>query len=251
MVSSDERRLVKRCANGHIRYRKRGSLMKKFTTVGLGELLWDILPDSRQLGGAPANFRVHDEPARAIRASSRAASATMNLGTRPNTALKTSALPHRGYNSIRPIARELCSVEVDANGQPTLQIAEPARGIRSNGRPRGITRAESRRGMLWFARATVSAFPRNHPLRFSRTIRPETTRIFDVNLRQSFFSAQTLADSAKHADIIKLNNDELPIVVQLLRLSVPRRRVRSRVALPHISHKTSLHHARRAQEVCW
>jgi fructokinase len=51
---------------------------------------------------------------------------------------------------------------------------------------------------------------------FLKTIRPETTRIFDVNLRQSFYTAQILVDSVKQADIIKLNHDELPTVVQLL-----------------------------------
>jgi len=51
---------------------------------------------------------------------------------------------------------------------------------------------------------------------FLKTIRPETTRIFDVNLRRSYYSAQILADSAKQADIIKLNHDELPTVVRLL-----------------------------------
>jgi fructokinase len=51
---------------------------------------------------------------------------------------------------------------------------------------------------------------------FLKAIRPGTTRVFDVNLRQTFYSAQVLADSAKQADIIKLNNDELPTVARLL-----------------------------------
>ena len=51
---------------------------------------------------------------------------------------------------------------------------------------------------------------------FLQGMRASTTRILDVNLRQTFYSAQTLSESAQLADIIKLNHDELPVVVKLL-----------------------------------
>ena len=51
---------------------------------------------------------------------------------------------------------------------------------------------------------------------FLENLRPNAVKVFDVNLRQSFFSADILRDSAKIADIMKVNQDELPQVAQLL-----------------------------------
>ena len=56
---------------------------------------------------------------------------------------------------------------------------------------------------------------------FLGAARPTTTRIFDVNLRQPFYSKEILADSIRRASIIKLNQEELPVVLQLLESPKP------------------------------
>ena len=33
--------------------------MNKPIVVGMGEALWDVLPDGKKIGGAPANFAFH------------------------------------------------------------------------------------------------------------------------------------------------------------------------------------------------
>jgi fructokinase len=110
----------------------------------------------------------------------------------------------------------IVQIEVDAKGQPTFQIAEPVAWDAFEWTPAWQASAQKADAVCFGSLAQRSPQSRQTIFSFLKTIRPETTRVFDVNLRQSFYSAQVLADSAKHADIIKLNNDELPTVVQLL-----------------------------------
>jgi fructokinase len=189
--------------------------MKRFTTVGLGELLWDIFPEGRQLGGAPANFAymtslLSDEGIVASRVGSD------ELGEDAKRQLERLGL---GTSCIQldPTYRTgIVQVEVDAKGQPTFLIAEPVAWDSFEWTPLWQALAQKTDAVCFGSLAQRSPLSRQTIFSFLKTIRPGTTRVFDVNLRQSFYSAQILADSAKHADIIKLNHDELPMVVRLL-----------------------------------
>ncbi len=189
--------------------------MKKFTTVGLGELLWDIFPDGRQLGGAPANFAymtslLGDEGIVASRVGND------ELGADAKHRLERLGLS-TSYIQLDPTYRTgIVQVEVDAKGQPTFQIAEPAAWDSFEWTAAWQALAQKADAVCFGSLAQRSPQSRQTIHSFLKTIRLETTRIFDVNLRQSYYSAQILADSAKQADIIKLNHDELPTVVRLL-----------------------------------
>jgi len=189
--------------------------MKRFTTVGLGELLWDVLPDSRQLGGAPANFAymtslLGDEGIVASRVGND------ELGKEAKRRLESLGLS-TSCIQIDPTYRTgVAQVEVDSKGQPTFQFAEPAAWDSLEWTPAWQTLAQEADAVCFGSLAQRSLQSRQAIYSFLKSVRPETTRIFDVNLRQSFYSAQILADSAKQADIIKLNHEELPNVVQLL-----------------------------------
>jgi len=189
--------------------------MKKFTTVGLGELLWDIFPDGRQLGGAPANFAymtnlLGDEGIVASRVGNDELGADANhqLG---RLGLSTSCI------QLDPTYRTgIVQVKVDAKGQPTFQIAEPAAWDFFAWTAAWQALAQKADAVCFGSLAQRSPQSRQTIHSFLKAIRPKITRVFDVNLRQSYYSAQILADSAKQADIIKLNHDELPTVVRLL-----------------------------------
>ena len=189
--------------------------MKRFTTVGLGELLWDIFPEGRQLGGAPANFAymtslLGDEGIVASRVGGD------ELGEEAKHRLQHLGL-NTFYIQLDPTYRTgIVQVEVDAKGQPTFQIAQPVAWDAFEWTPAWQSLAQKADAVCFGSLAQRCERSRQSIYSFLKTIRPETTRVFDVNLRQSFYSAQILADSAKQADIIKLNNDELPTVVQLL-----------------------------------
>ena len=189
--------------------------MKKFTTVGLGELLWDIFPDSRQVGGAPANFAymtslLGDDGVVASRVGGD------DLGEEARRRLEHLGLT-TSYVQLDPTLRTgIVHVEVHGNGQPTFQIAEPVAWDSFEWTAAWQSLALKADAVCFGSLAQRSPQSRQTIHSFLKTIRPGTTRIFDVNLRQAFYSAQILADSAKLADIIKLNHDELPVVAQML-----------------------------------
>lgn len=191
--------------------------MEKFTTVGLGELLWDIFPEGRQLGGAPANFAymtslLGDEGIVASRVGSD------DLGEAAKLQLERLGLATSCIQLDPTYRTGVVHVEVDAKGQPTFQIAEPVAWDSFEWVPAWQALAQKADAVCFGSLAQRSPQSRQTIFSFLKTVRPETTRVFDVNLRQSFYSAQILADSAKQTDILKLNHDELPTVVQLLGL---------------------------------
>jgi fructokinase len=189
--------------------------MKQFTTVGLGELLWDIFPEGRQLGGAPANFAymtnlLGDVGVVASRVGKD------ELGEEAKRRLESLGLSTACIQLDASCHTGIVQVEVDAKGQPTFQIAHPAAWDFFEWTPAWQSLAQQADAVCFGSLAQRSPRSCQTIHSFLKAIRPETTRVFDVNLRQSFYSAQILADSAKLADIIKLNHDELPTVVQSL-----------------------------------
>ncbi|HLZ51671.1 MAG TPA: carbohydrate kinase [Candidatus Acidoferrum sp.] len=189
--------------------------MRKFTTIGLGELLWDILPDSRQLGGAPANFAymtslLGDEGVVASRVGSD------ELGFETRRRLERLGLSNSCIQTDQTYRTGVAQVQLDAKGQPAFQIAEPVAWDFLEWTSAWQALAQKADAVCFGSLAQRSPKSRQTIHSFLKAIRPQTTRIFDVNLRQSFYTAEILADSAKQADIIKLNHDELPTVIQLL-----------------------------------
>lgn len=189
--------------------------MKSFTTIGLGELLWDVLPNSRQLGGAPANFAymtglLGDEGIVASRVGAD------ELGEEATRRLASLGLKIAYVQRDATYRTGVAQVQVDAQGQPTFQFAEPVAWDSFEWTAAWQSLAQKADAVCFGSLAQRSPQSRQTTLSFLKTIRPGATRIFDVNLRPPFYSLQVLADSAKNADIIKLNHDELPAVVRLL-----------------------------------
>lgn len=189
--------------------------MKRFATVGLGELLWDIFSESRQLGGAPANFAymtnlLGDEGIVASRVGAD------ELGNQAKSRLEELGLRTEHIQLDAAHRTGTVNVKVDDKGQPTFEIAAPAAWDFFEWTPSWEALAQRADAVCYGSLAQRSPQSRQAIHAFLQSVRPDTTRVFDVNLRQAYYSAQILADSAKKADIIKLNHDELPAVVELL-----------------------------------
>jgi len=107
-------------------------------------------------------------------------------------------------------------VQVDPAGQPTFEIAESVAWDFFEWTPEWEKLASTADAVCFGSLAQRSSQSRATIRAFLKEVRRGTTRVFDVNLRQSFYSADTLAESMKLTDIVKLNQEELPIVVKLL-----------------------------------
>jgi fructokinase len=185
--------------------------------VGLGELLWDLLPSGKQLGGAPANFAyitnlLGDNGIPASR-----------IGRDP---LGDEALQRLSQLNLSPafVQRDpihptgTVNVEVDASGQPRFDISEPVAWDFLEWTSEWQQLAEKADAVCFGSLAQRSAESRTTIRSFLRATRPEAARIFDVNLRQNFFSKQVLAESMKLATIVKMNHEELPMIMRLFNL---------------------------------
>lgn len=181
--------------------------MSRFTSVGLGEILWDLFPSHRALGGAPANFAyisqlLGDEGCAASRVGDD------ELGTEVRERLAAIGLNTSYLQSDYDHPTGTVQVELEPDGQPRFTIT-PHVAWDYLAWTREIEELAARTDAVCFGTlAQRSPQSRNTIQRFIHSIPMNAVRIFDVNLRQTFYSAELLAASAEAADIVKMNQEE-------------------------------------------
>jgi fructokinase len=189
----------------------------RFTVVGLGELLWDIFPEGKQLGGAPANFAymtslLGDAGIVASRVGSD------ELGREAALRLQQLGLETKYVQSDARHHTGTVAVTVDPAGQPRFQISTDVAWDFFEWTPEWQALAQGMDAVCFGSLAQRCPQSRATIRSFLNAVRPGTTRIFDVNLRQKFYSAEVLAESISLAEIVKVNHEELPTVADLLGL---------------------------------
>ena len=189
--------------------------MKK-RVVGLGEVLWDLFPGRACLGGAPANFAYitslmgdHGIVASRVGQDSRGLEALRRL--------EELGLDIDHVQTDREHPTGTVNVDVDSNGQPRFEIAQPVAWDLLQWTPDWQRLANTTDAVCFGSLAQRSATSRDTIRAFVKATPPSTLKVFDVNLRQSFYSERILADSMKSANVVKLNNDELPKIMSLSR----------------------------------
>jgi fructokinase len=187
--------------------------MKK-RVVGLGEVLWDILPERTCLGGAPANFAyittlMGDQGivASCVGEDSRGVEALQRL--------EELGLDIDHVQTDRSHPTGTVNVKVDGKGIPQYEIAHPVAWDFLEWTLDWQHLAEKVDAVCFGSLAQRSDQSRATIRRFVGAASPDAAKIFDVNLRQSYYSAEVLAESMKLADIVKLNDEELPKIMSL------------------------------------
>jgi len=190
---------------------------RKPVAVGLGEVLWDMLPGEKQFGGAPANFAYH---AKALGADGYVVSCVGDdpLGREILDRLDRLEL-NRGCVAVdgeHPTGT--VSVKLDAGGKPTYTIHEGVAWDCMAAMP-GLVELAGRADAVCFGSlAQRSAVSRVTIRRFLAATAADCLRIFDINLRQHYYDAETVEASLQAASVLKLNDEELPVVAELLSL---------------------------------
>jgi fructokinase len=185
------------------------------TVVGLGEILWDLLPAGRQLGGAPANFAYgsHLLGNRAVVAS---AVGSDDLGNQAREFLLHSGITDQFLQTDPEHSTGMVRVELDAAGQPKFEIAENAAWDFLSWTDVWQALAEAADAVCFGTLAQRSEISRRAILDFLDATRPAVLRVFDVNLRQAFYSVEIIRESMKRANVVKLSHEEWPRVRELL-----------------------------------
>lgn len=186
--------------------------------VGLGEILWDCLPEGKKLGGAPANFAYHVAQ---FGLSSIAVSAIGRdvLGDEIKQVLDgLPSLKHHLETVDYPTGT--VQVTLDAAGVPQYDICQGVAYDNLPWTPSIEAIARDTVAVCWGTLAQRNVVSRDTIMRFLDTMPhgEETLRVFDINLRQQWYTREVIEQSLGRCNILKLNDEELPVLVEMLSL---------------------------------
>jgi fructokinase len=194
--------------------------MKKFIIAGIGELLWDVLPEKEVIGGAPVNFAYH---VTALGAKGVPIS-TIGRDARGETAL--AELHKRGVDiSAISISDEYVTgyviAMVDKEGKASYSFPDEVAWDHLMINEHAANLRKSLDAVCFGSLAQRSEHSRRVIHSFLDALRPEAVKVFDINFRQDFYSRQVIESSLQRTDILKLNEEELPVLARLLELQEP------------------------------
>ncbi len=183
--------------------------------VGLGEALWDCLPEGKKLGGAPANFAYH---AGQFGFDTLAVSALGEdaLGEETIAALEEHRL---SYLMPRiPYPTGTVQVTLDEQGIPTYNIREGVAWDNIPFTPEIEQVARNCQAVCFGSLAQRSVVSRETIAKFLDSTPADCVKIFDINLRQSFFTKEIIEASMRRCNILKINDEELVVVSRMFGL---------------------------------
>ncbi|MBP3536363.1 MAG: carbohydrate kinase [Muribaculaceae bacterium] len=182
--------------------------------VGMGEALWDILPEGKKIGGAPANFAYHVSqfglPSCVVSAVGDDA-----LGKEIIENFTSKGLNH--LIETVPYPTGTVQVEIDQAGIPQYEIKENVAWDNIPYTPQLESLARNTRAVCFGSLAQRNVVSRNTINSFLDAMpqTDDTLVVFDVNLRQGFYNKEILCNSMKRCNILKINDEELVAVSRM------------------------------------
>lgn len=185
-----------------------------FNIVGIGELLWDMLPRGRQLGGAPANFAYH---ACALGAKGRIVSRVGDDAAGRDLLARLAQLSVlTDCIQIDPTAPTgSVSVELSPLGQPRYFIRENVAWDYLAPNVNASCAVKQADAVCFGTLAQRSEMSRNTIHELIASTPQQCLRVLDVNLRQHFYTREIIEKSLALANVLKLNEDELPVIAEI------------------------------------
>lgn len=182
--------------------------------VGMGEALWDVLPEGKKIGGAPANFAYHVSQ---FGFNSRVVSAVGDdkLG---NEILENFSEKNLNFLIEKvPYPTGTVQVELDDEGIPCYDIKEGVAWDNIPFTPALEELAKQTRAVCFGSLAQRSFVSRETINKFLDAMPDDNgqLRIFDINLRQNFYTKEILCNSMERCNILKINDEELVTVSRM------------------------------------
>lgn len=187
---------------------------RKKVIVGIGELLWDMLPSGKAIGGAPANFAYH----------------AGRLGEEGwvVSAVGDDALGHeildvldekRLHSLVSMVDKPTGTVQVslDDAGVPTYTIVEDVAWDHIPFTSK-MQELASKADAVCFGSLVQRNGSRASVLKFLETVPASALKVFDINLRQHFYTPEILRKSLEIADVLKINDEEIVTLSEMFGL---------------------------------
>lgn len=189
---------------------------KRPVIVGVGEILWDMLPDGPRFGGAPANFACSAAELSQQRADVFVVSAVGKdeLGAQAIAALQAHRVHTSGVTSLdQPTGR--VRVRLDERGCATYEFDVQSAWDYLPWSATLEHLANQADAVCFGSLGQRSPLSRQTILRFVGMTSQRAVRVFDVNVRRPFVCADVVLTSLQLANVLKLNSDELPYLAEL------------------------------------
>jgi len=185
--------------------------------VGIGEVLWDLLPVGKQLGGAPANLACH---AHMLGADGFLVSAVGNDALGREICTRIDQLGLKSYITVTA-QHPTGSVEVklDCKGTPSYVIHEDVAWDHLTSSPTLDELAARVDAVCFGSLAQRGSISRRTIRKFLDSTSADCLRVFDINLRQSYYTKEVILTSLAKANTLKLNEEELAVLTGLLGFS--------------------------------
>ena len=188
---------------------------RKPIVVGIGELLWDMLPTGKKVGGAPINFVYH---ASRLGAEGYAVSAIGDdmLGKEIIDELDKYHIQHL----IEKVPYPTGTVKVElTDGVPSYKISERVAWDHIIATSNAVDLAEQADAICFGTLAQRSAQSRETIQAISSFAPEDAYRLFDINLRQHYYSKELIEESFYLANVLKANDEEFAVLKELFGLT--------------------------------
>ena len=194
-----------------------------FRIIGLGEVLWDLLPGGAQLGGAPANFAHH---AHALGAEAHVITrvGSDDYGREILRRFREMGLQHGAVDSNAVQVDDhwptgTAAVTLSGDGIAHFTIQDNVAWDYLAVTPQAMTLVRGTDAICFGSLAQRSAPSRRAIQELIAASPAHTLRVFDVNLRKNFYSRDVIERSLQLANVLKLNDDELPRLAEMFDLT--------------------------------
>ncbi len=186
------------------------------TIVGIGEVLWDVFPDGPRFGGAPANFACCAAALADGRFRVQMVSGVGNdeLGSQALAQLVSHGVDVEAVQRL-PLQTGQVFVRIDARGHASYEFASNT-AWDNIAWTNAMESTASRAAAVCFGTLGQRCSTSKETIqRFMRCVPQRALRLLDINLRSPHWNEQTIVDSLRLANAVKLNSDELPMVAKL------------------------------------
>ena len=188
--------------------------IKKFTVIGMGEVLWDLLPDGKILGGAPVNFAYHAMQLGAVGVAISSVGDD-ELGREIMDSVNSKGI--KNCIAVNEYPTSTVGVTLK-DGKPEYTIYEGVAWDFMELIPEAIEILKQADAVCFGTLAQRSQVSHDAIMEALKLVPEQCLKVYDINLRQKYYIKELISESLSIANVFKINDDEVELFKQLFGL---------------------------------